>query len=437
MVRRVVIGIIRVVIAAIALPILSAIALAAREAAMRSQRGRHRPRLVYGPTPIHTIRYMSRAMRQLGYAADTVVFSLYRIHERTDFDFVYDDAWRSSSQVAAPVRIFRRLFGDYVLFARLLRRYDVFHFFFDAGFLHRTPLASVELQLLHLAGRRIVAMPYGSDVALTTDIMSLEWRHGLARNYPAIGRTGPARRARVAYVAEHADYVVGGLVHVETLPRWDLLPILYYPIDTDEWSGGSSSGADGHDGVVSVVHAPNHRGMKGTSFVIEACDRLVRSGLRVRLVLLEGMPNSAVRLAMQDADIVVDQLLLGYALTALEGMSLGKPVVSNLSDARYYDVFRHETRFSTCPVVSAGPDSIDAVLKDLVEHPDKRARLGEAGRAFAEREHSYAAMGELWSAVYARVWWGDDTDPQALVAPDRPPGVGGDTDRVERASALT
>jgi glycosyltransferase involved in cell wall biosynthesis len=129
---------------------------------------------------------------------------------------------------------------------------------------------------------------------------------------------------------------------------------------------------------------------------------------------------------------VVDQLLLGYALTAVEGMSLGKPVVSNLTDDRYYDVFRHETRFSTCPVVSASPDTIHAVLKDLVEHPEKRERLGQAGRAFAEREHSYAAMGEMWSAVYARLWWGDDVDPQALVAPRGEP----ETDQMPTAHAV-
>jgi glycosyltransferase involved in cell wall biosynthesis len=419
MVRRIVVGIVRGVIAAVALPVLAVVALSVRGAADRSRRTRQLPRLVYGPTPIHTIRYMSRAMRLRGHTADTVAFGRYAIHEPGAFDFVYDEAWRRSPRVAAPVRLFRRALGDYVLFARLMRDYDVFHFFFDAGFLHRTPLASLEFQLLHLAGKRVVAMPYGSDVALTTDIMSLEWRHGLSRNYPALGRSVPARRRRVEYVAEHADYVVGGLVHVETLPRWDLLPILYYPLDTEEWSAIAGSEADGHNGEVCVVHAPNHRGMKGTRFVIEACERLTRSGLRVRLELLEGLPNAAVRAAMQTADIVVDQLLLGYALTAVEGMSLGKPVISNLTDDRYYSVFRHETRFSSCPVVSAGPDTIHAVLKDLVEHPAKRSHLGAAGRAFAEREHSYAAMGEMWSAVYARLWWGDDVDPQALLAPPR------------------
>ena len=168
-------------------------------------------------------------MRAVGYETLTLVDERYVIHGPDDFDADTHTHLRGSTW-----RMLSALLGDYAVFGWLLGRYDVFHYFFDGGFLRRTPLRFAEVQLLHLAGKSVVVMPYGSDVAVPSRIRSLEWRQGLMRNYPALGRDETPRLRRLDYFSRRADYVVACLVHLETLPRWDLLTIHYYPIDTEE-----------------------------------------------------------------------------------------------------------------------------------------------------------------------------------------------------------
>ncbi len=162
-----------------------------------------------------------------------------------------------------------------------------------------------------------------------------------------------------------------------------------------------------------VVHAPNHRELKGTQALIDACEDLRLEGFAVSLRLLEMVPNQVVQIEMQRADVVAEQFILGYGLTAIEGMSVGKPVLSNLSDERYYEPFRGITRLSSCPIVSTTPAALKDALRRLIIDPGRRSELGSAGREYVIREHSYEAMARLWDAIYRRVWNGEDVDPSS------------------------
>ena len=161
--------------------------------------------------------------------------------------------------------------------------------------------------------------------------------------------------------------------------------------------------------------------MKGTESLVDACAVLSREGLAVDLRLLEGVPNARVREEMEAADIVAEQFLLGYGITAIEAMSLAKPVLSNLSVPGYYEVFRHQTRFADCPIVSATPETLVDELRRLVLDPELRRRIGRASREYVVREHSYEAMGRLWTAIYGRIWAGESTDPADLLASSATP----------------
>lgn len=369
---------------------------------------------MWGPVPISNIKYMSLSLRGAGYETLSIVDETYVIHDPGDFDAEVDTYGRTSGWR----RLVGRILGPYATLGWLLGRYDVFHYFFDGGFLRRTPARFAELQLLHLAGKTAVLLPYGSDVAVPSRIRSLDFRHGLMRNYPHLGRHENRTLRAIEYFTRHADYIIACLVHLETLPRWDLLTIHYYPIDTDLWtSRHDDSGHDGTDGPVSVLHAPNHRALKGTDALIRACADLRAEGLQVELRLMERVPNSEVRAAIDEADILAEEFLLGYGLTAMEGMCLSKPVLSNLSAEGYYDLFRRETRFADCPIVSTPPEGIRDDLRRLVTDPALRRRLGQRGREYVLREHSYAAMVSLWEAIYARVWHGDPVEPADLIGP--------------------
>ncbi len=90
-------------------------------------------------------------------------------------------------------------------------------------------------------------------------------------------------------------------------------------IDHQEWRA-SLKIVNPNDEVV-ICHAPNHRGFKGTEFVIEAVARLQAEGLKVRLKLLERMQNVEVRRVLQEeAEFWLSNLYLrGMGLTDLRG----------------------------------------------------------------------------------------------------------------------
>src|SRR5215204_3421943 len=128
----------------------------------RSRRRRRRselPSILWGPIPIVNIRYSSLAERRVGYRSDTLVYDVYRINDRAQFDVVLD-RWRRIPIVRTLV--------PYGAFVWAGLRYDIFGFFFDGGLLHATPFWRMELALLKVAGKKIVVYPYGGDARLAT-----------------------------------------------------------------------------------------------------------------------------------------------------------------------------------------------------------------------------------------------------------------------------
>lgn len=384
-----------------ALAALSVLALATRlPRSLRRRAGRH-PRIVWGNTPLINIKYWSGALRSAGYQSRTIVTHVYANYDRRDFDVVAEH-WLADQPRLARVR-------DYLLFARVLVEADIVSAFFDGGFLKATPLARAEVRLLHVAGCRLVVMPFGSDVAVRGHLGPTEV--GFAAHYGDVLERSDAIRRRVDRLCASADLVIKTL-QIGYLPRHDAFWSHGLAVDTEEWRPlddvGSTAGSE-----VVVVHAPNHRQLKGTDAVVAAVDRLRDEGLAVRLLLLEGRTNREVREAIRTADVAVDQLLTGYGLFAVECLASGVPVVSNL---RWMcPAMRRSPSLAAVPIVDAGEDDVVDRVRELVTDPELRVRLRRDSRRFALDYHSYEAISRDWAAMFEHVWRGaplpDDLAP--------------------------
>ncbi|HEV2776082.1 MAG TPA: glycosyltransferase [Solirubrobacteraceae bacterium] len=391
----------------VAVPMLPALAAVAVLARLRRSPRRERPRIVWGPEPILSYRHWSRALRKAGYESETVMQEVYsRINRAEDFDVLYE-------QLVPPGLAF--LLGPYAAFVRSLFRADVFQHHYSGGFLGLTPLWRLEGQLLHLAGARVVSQAHGNDAHLSSQIADLSLRHALLSSYPMLARREARTRRRVMYWTEHADCMFGGLM-MDGLGRWDVLPASVATIDVAQWRRERPySRADGRSaGPVRVAHAPNHRGFKGTEFIISAAKQLRAEGLDVELVLIEGVQNREVRrILTTEVDVLADQIIAtGYALNAIEGMAAGLPVVANLEDDRLTAVLRRYSYLDECPILSASPETIADRLRALVVDPDLRERLGRAAAAYAAKYHSDETAAYLYGAIYRQVWNGE---PVALI----------------------
>ncbi len=152
-----------------------------------------------------------------------------------------------------------------------------------------------------------------------------------------------------------------------------------------------------------VLHAPSHRGVKGTRFLLEAADRLQREGVPFDLTLIENLPNQEALQRYREADLVVDQLLAGwYGGFAVEAMALGKPVIAYLRESDL-DVLPQEMR-AELPVIDANPETIYAVLKEwLTVRRHALAERGRAGRAYVERWHDARAIAKRLIGDYEAI----------------------------------
>jgi glycosyltransferase involved in cell wall biosynthesis len=378
--------------AAAALAALTVQALAVSLDVRRRRASGDLPRVVWGPTPIINIKYWSQSVKQRGFESSTLVHSVYPAFKREDFDRHFDTFGPRAHRL--------RFLAPYFAFAWTLRNADVFAFFFDGGYLADTPLKWLECQLIKLAGKRTLLMPFGSDIAVPGTLGAVE--AAIYESYPDLLRRGAEIRRRVLYFSKHADFVVR-CMQAGFMPRWDLIWPNYLAIDTELWKPtDGASDADARSSEVVVVHPSNHRLIKGTEHLIRAVDELRDEGLRLRLETIEGRPNTEVRAAMAKADIVGEQFIGGYGLTGVEAMSLGRPVISNLSWLG--PEFWEGTCLRECPIVNATPETLKSELRRLATEPALRRELGQAGRGYVMRYHSTEAIGRIWASVLRHIW---------------------------------
>jgi glycosyltransferase involved in cell wall biosynthesis len=376
---------------------------------------KRRRRLMWGPIPIANYKYWSAAMREGGWESQTFMRSWFDvINARSDFDLYFDDLFPRflrNTPVAAILRPF-------VAFLYITRHASVLHLPYTGGPLGSTVVWRAEAHLLRMAGIRTIVLAHGGDVYMYSRVVDLTARHGLLLSYPQEARDEWRIERRVRYWTRHADIILGGLI-TDGLGRWDALIGNFVTIDTKLWRQKPRySDADGRNGRVRILHAPNHRGVKGTEFIVQAVERLRSEGLDVELVLMERMQNDEIRALMQDVDIFADQLVLpGYGLAAIEAMASGLPVLSDLSNEAMFRVFRRYTYFGECPIVSTTIESIADNLRMLVTDPELRRRAGTAGRSYVERYHSPDTARYVFGAVYDRLLYGKDVDLMNLFHP--------------------
>ncbi len=332
--------------------------------------------------------------RRLGYPARSVVFSSkvlkYELMADQLFDVVLD-----SESVPWDERHWAAL-------TDLLRYADIWVANFDCLFFvwhdRRNDWA---MQLLRLVGIRIIVVPHGSDIVQWSDHRDrYNWVERMSRDYPTWSfdeQTSISRR-RVEIFSRFADFVISGDSSLDPfLPRCDLR-FKYFPIDTETLVPVPMPL---HDPPV-IVHAPNHRFVKGTQELLDAIARLKSRGFACELRVVERVAHVEAQAIYESADVIADQFIIGaFGSFALEGLALGKPVLTYLDEEHLRD-----PAFNL-PIINTTIENMDRVIAVLLTVPELRHRIGKAGRAAAERYHSYDAIGEVWDRLYRHVWRGE------------------------------
>ena len=148
---------------------------------------------------------------------------------------------------------------------------------------------------------------------------------------------------------------------------------------------------------IKILHATNHRELKGTNYLIESVNILEKEGIEIDLVILEGKPHSEVIVLIKKSDIIADQFIIGaYGRFAIEAMAYGKPVLCYLRE----NLFDKNPIWRECPIVNANPDDLKEKLKELIINKNKRIEIGKKSRYYVEKYHSVEyVVGKLESII--------------------------------------
>jgi hypothetical protein len=299
-------------------------------------------------------------------------------------------------------------------FARLAPAFDVFHFHFGTSF-EWTPLPfglpflrQLDVPRLKRMGKRVVMHFHGCEVR---NKQLMRARHpGAATCAECDPFCKPVeQRFFLDRARKYADRVFYSTLDLgESVPSGVQLPLA---IDAAHWeaagdaadaslatgAGGGAPPRDGVHGPVVIAHGTKLPLIKGTRHVEAAVEQLRATFPKLELRPLKNIPWAEMPGTLASCDILVDQLFMGwYGLQAIEGMSIGRPVVCALRP-------EFAATAPDCPIVSAGPSDLAAVLAPLIANPALRADLGRRGRAYARARHDLDVVARTLRTHYAEI----------------------------------
>jgi hypothetical protein len=237
--------------------------------------------------------------------------------------------------------------------------------------------ASGDLPVLRRAGISVGLIAHGSDIRVGSRHRELyewspwndeSWAHGRRLETQA-RRLGEAMNSydgpRFVSTPDLLDFAPGA--------AW--LPVVVEP---GRWA---STHPPLERARPIVLHVPTNPELKGSRYVDAQLQPLHDAGL-IDYRRLRGIPPDEMPALVADADIVVDQLVLGlYSVMAVQAMAAGRVVVAHVAD-------RVRARIGQeLPIAEATPADLASVVESLVAERDASRALAARGTAYAHDVH--------------------------------------------------
>jgi hypothetical protein len=308
---------------------------------------------------------LSRAERELGFRSDVLVLHQHRYGYEADINL---DLPERGGRAAMLRRTGFSL--------RSLLKYDVFHFNFgETVFQWFDPRGRLhtELPLLKRLGKRVIATFQGDD-ARPPD--ANPYAPSREADLPELELIQSQRRAAMLRYADRVFFLN------PDLRQW-LPGARFMPYASFDPRSVQPTPLPEHEEMI-VAHAPSDRKQKGSDRITEAVEALRGEGVPIRLDLIEGVPREEALERTARADIVVDQINIGwYGGYAVEAMALGRPVLCYIREDEPAD----NPWGDELPIVRTTAETIRDDLRRLIDDPERRRRAGSEGRSFVERRH--------------------------------------------------
>lgn len=363
-------------------------------------------RVLLGLASNNNLIYVRNSLNTLGYNAYTIPWIIPK-HERGNIDYNTD------IEMMFP-KLYRNFFGQLILiyffFIWSIFNFDVYIMPFQNRLLDRTGfLKWFEFQLLHLASKKVILNPYGGDIQYfeiwensnnkTFQELYKAWK---ADPYYCLYASKKMIGGNTKYCQKHADSIIVSIdwpdylegthfeyFHMRCIPTSKIVSKI-----TNDKSASNRK-------IFTIVHATNHEHFKGTKYLREAVFNINKHEEKCKLIILKNTSSQKVFEAIQEADVVFDQILLGaYGRLAIEAMSLAKPVICYLRD----DLKELYLNWKECPIINANMVNIQEKILELINmSKQERIEVGNKSKAYIEKYHSPEYVGHKLHTIIQKV----------------------------------
>lgn len=152
---------------------------------------------------------------------------------------------------------------------------------------------------------------------------------------------------------------------------------------------------------IKIVHAPTNRDLKGSKFIIESLTKIKRKYSNVEISLVENMKHQDALKEYKEADLVIDQLLIGwYGAFAVEVMKMGKPVMVFIrkSDLKYIDKKMAQDCLDS--FITVDPTNLYEKLCLYLDNPAKLREISKASVEYVNKWHDPLKIAKYVSQFY-------------------------------------
>jgi glycosyltransferase involved in cell wall biosynthesis len=353
---------------------------------------RRKLKIFFGADPIINNIYWATSLKNKTISADSVVFYSKDsfIAKNSDYDKNIE-----FHTIKFPRVNNKKILNFYSIINSIFiyYSYDYFWISFNGASLSRSLLGRWEIIWMKICNKKVLVFPFGGDSYVYSEILDESFKHAFLTSHSEQLKNQDKIKKNKNLFFKYLDFFPATITEDKFVPKWHYVRPSFLSIDTDKFKPSNIKKSKSE---VIVVHAPNHRGFKGTEIIVNAVNELIQEGLNIKFILLEGIENSKIASYLsQEADILIDQLIAqGYALNALEGMSSELPVIANIEDSNLMNLFRTYSFLDECPIYSANSLNIKDRIRELVLDEALRAELGKKGREFVEKYHSLDVLSD-------------------------------------------
>lgn len=351
-------------------------------------------KVLHLPTSVGGNSYeLSRAERKLGLQADV----LYQTQNYLGYpgDIVLDDTGS-----------FPKMFAKSVAAAfKIPQQYDVFHFNFGSTLIDIPERGIHHWDLPLYKGKRVCITYNGCDARMKyrrmvqTEISACSH----ADCTSTLCRTKKLDDSKAKRIKQFEDFGASFFSLNPDLMHFLPKSTVFLPYTISGWDALQATPVLAEkDAPLKIVHAPTNQVIKGTKPLLAAIDRLTaKYPGKFELILVENTSHEEALSIYRQADIVIDQLRVGwFGAFAVEAMKMGKPVVAYINHEDLVYLPRQMASDVLEAFIEANEFDVEQVLEQYIYDPSQLPIKSSHSLEFVHKWYNPIEVAKTTKSIY-------------------------------------